>query len=111
MCEAEDAEAIYFGRDWTQRGMVIAGNYLHGFEYARDIQAAAVHPDDEASGAEVTRNLARLAALDPAPAWRATPPTGGHRLPALISARACSAPRTRTSTPPPCASGSPPSLR
>lgn len=57
VCEAEDAGAIYMGRDWTQRGMTIAGNYIHDIGGARDVQATGVYLDDQFSGATVARNV------------------------------------------------------
>ena len=56
VCQADDAGAVYMGRDWTQRGMVIADNFIHDIGGARDVQAAGVYLDDQASGATVTRN-------------------------------------------------------
>lgn len=56
VCEAEDAGAVYLGRDWTGRGTVIAGNYLHDIGDARDAQIAGVYLDDLASGTDVSRN-------------------------------------------------------
>jgi hypothetical protein len=56
VCEAEDAGAVYLGRDWTGRGTVIGDNYVHDIGDGRDAQIAGVYLDDLASGTEVARN-------------------------------------------------------
>ncbi|WP_181698992.1 right-handed parallel beta-helix repeat-containing protein [Chthonobacter albigriseus] len=57
--ETNDAGAIYMGRDWTMRGNVITGNYLHDIGWGAPEQAfvTGVYFDDQFSGVELTRNV------------------------------------------------------
>ncbi|SIO58927.1 Right handed beta helix region [Burkholderia sp. GAS332] len=51
-----DAGAIYLGRDWTERGNAIVGNFLHNVgEGSSD--ARGVYLDDMVSGTTVQRNV------------------------------------------------------
>ena len=54
---ATDSGAIYAGRDWTARGSLIRGNFLHDIrtEPGRDVKG--VYLDDMASGFTVEDNL------------------------------------------------------
>ncbi|KMO33133.1 hypothetical protein VQ02_21505 [Methylobacterium variabile] len=54
---ATDNGAIYAGRDWTARGTVIAGNFLHDIRASTDREVKGVYLDDMASGFTVTGNL------------------------------------------------------
>ncbi|AWB24025.1 right-handed parallel beta-helix repeat-containing protein [Methylobacterium currus] len=54
---ATDTGAIYAGRDWTARGSVIAGNFLHDIRGGADTEVKGVYLDDMASGFTVTGNL------------------------------------------------------
>ncbi|SFV10375.1 Right handed beta helix region [Methylobacterium sp. 174MFSha1.1] len=54
---ATDTGAIYSGRDWTARGSVIAGNFLHDIRGGPDTEVKGVYLDDMASGFAVTGNL------------------------------------------------------
>ncbi|MBN9142842.1 MULTISPECIES: right-handed parallel beta-helix repeat-containing protein [unclassified Novosphingobium] len=54
----EDAGAVYMGNDWTQRGMVIDGNYFHHLGGQAVTQfLSAVYLDDQSSGQTVTNNI------------------------------------------------------
>lgn len=54
----EDAGAVYMGNDWTQRGMVIDGNYFHHLGGQTVTQfLSAVYLDDQSSGQTVTNNI------------------------------------------------------
>jgi hypothetical protein len=55
--ETGDAAAIYTGRDWTARGTVISGNYIH--DIAPNVAlagTAGVYLDDQASGITIRGN-------------------------------------------------------
>ncbi|OAS19741.1 right-handed parallel beta-helix repeat-containing protein [Methylobacterium platani] len=54
---ATDTGAIYAGRDWTARGSVIAGNFLHDIRGDADREVKGVYLDDMASGFTVSGNL------------------------------------------------------
>ncbi|NGM38543.1 right-handed parallel beta-helix repeat-containing protein [Methylobacterium sp. DB0501] len=54
---ATDAGAIYSGRDWTARGTLIAGNFLHDIRADADHEIKGVYLDDMASGFTVSGNL------------------------------------------------------
>lgn len=56
--ETGDAGAIYTGRDFTARGTVIEGNFLHDIrpdDGAREVKG--IYLDDQASGIVVRRNI------------------------------------------------------
>jgi len=55
--ETGDAGAIYSGRDWTARGTIIEGNYLHDISGVGAHGATGVYLDDQASGTTVRGNL------------------------------------------------------
>jgi hypothetical protein len=55
--ESNDAGAIYTGRNWTMRGHVIRGNYLHDINGFQDKGSVGVYLDDMFSSAEITGNL------------------------------------------------------
>jgi hypothetical protein len=57
--DTEDAGAIYMGASWTQWGMVIRGNYVHGMgDPARPAQLlSAIYLDDQFGGALVEGNV------------------------------------------------------
>lgn len=55
--EANDAGAIYAGRDWTMRGTVIRGNFVHDVTGLQGRGAVAVYLDDMFSGTEIGGNL------------------------------------------------------
>lgn len=57
--ESNDAGAIYAGRDWTMRGTVIQGNYLHDILGFRDRGANGVYLDDMYCGTRVRNNVFR----------------------------------------------------
>lgn len=56
-----DAGAIYTGRDWTMRGTIIRGNYIHDIPSSlgpgTEISCRGVYLDDLASGTTVTGNV------------------------------------------------------
>ena len=54
---ATDAGAIYAGRDWTARGTVIAGNFIHDVQADPGAEVKGVYLDDESSGFTVRDNL------------------------------------------------------
>ncbi|TGD95673.1 right-handed parallel beta-helix repeat-containing protein [Methylobacterium nonmethylotrophicum] len=54
---ATDTGAIYAGRDWTARGTVIAGNFLHDIRGDAGHEVKGVYLDDMASGFTVSGNL------------------------------------------------------
>ncbi|WP_084385134.1 right-handed parallel beta-helix repeat-containing protein [Novosphingobium naphthalenivorans] len=56
---SDDVGAIYMGRDWTQLGNDITGNYIHDFGYVDVINkiTAGVYLDDQMSGTKVSRNV------------------------------------------------------
>ncbi|SFK71248.1 right-handed parallel beta-helix repeat-containing protein [Methylorubrum salsuginis] len=54
---ATDAGAIYAGRDWTARGSVIRGNFLHDIRTRPGLEVKGVYLDDMASGFTVEGNL------------------------------------------------------
>ena len=56
--EVQDTGAIYTGQDWTARGTVIEGNFLHDIGSPdRPIATMGVYLDDQASGTTVRGNL------------------------------------------------------
>ncbi|MDO4558383.1 MAG: right-handed parallel beta-helix repeat-containing protein, partial [Planctomycetia bacterium] len=57
--EAQDAGAIYTGRDWTARGTVIRYNYLHDFEGYRGTWGMGIYLDDMHSGTTIHGNIFR----------------------------------------------------
>lgn len=54
---ATDSGAIYAGRDWTARGSVIRGNFLHDIRTKPGLEVKGVYLDDMASGLTVEGNL------------------------------------------------------
>jgi Right handed beta helix region len=58
--ETDDCGAVYLGRDWTERGNALDGNWFHSIvgqpAHAGRVGVAAVYLDDLASGASVTNN-------------------------------------------------------
>ena len=55
--EAGDVGAFYIGRDWTERGNIVRGNYFHHISGSGMYGASAVYLDDCASGTTVIGNL------------------------------------------------------
>ncbi len=55
--ESNDAGAIYAGRDWTMRGNVIRGNYLHDIQGFENRGCVGVYLDDMFAAADITHNL------------------------------------------------------
>ncbi len=57
--DTDDAGAIYTGRNWTARGTVIEGNFLHDIGGRKNGQhgAMGVYLDDQSSGVTVRGNL------------------------------------------------------
>ncbi|XPF95058.1 right-handed parallel beta-helix repeat-containing protein [Colwellia sp. RE-S-Sl-9] len=55
--KANDAGAIYVGRDWTARGSIIKHNYLHDIQGYNGKGAKGVYVDDESSGVIITGNI------------------------------------------------------
>ena len=55
--ESNDAGAIYTGRNWTMRGNVICGNYLHDIQGFQNNGCVGVYLDDMFSSAEISGNL------------------------------------------------------
>ncbi len=55
--EANDAGAIYAGRDWTMRGTVIRDNYLHHINGFRGRGCVGVYLDDMFCGATIADNV------------------------------------------------------
>jgi hypothetical protein len=54
--DSSDAGAIYMGRDWTQRGNVISGNFLHDIGVpSRDVRG--IYLDDQISGTYIASNF------------------------------------------------------
>ncbi len=54
---ATDAGAVYAGRDWTARGTLVAGNFIHDVEASPGGEVKGVYLDDETSGFAVRDNL------------------------------------------------------
>ena len=54
---ATDSGAIYAGRDWTARGSIIRGNFLHDIRTEPGFEVKGVYLDDMASGFTVADNL------------------------------------------------------
>lgn len=52
-----DNGMIYAGRDWTARGTVIAGNFLHDARSDPGFENKGVYLDDEASGFAIRGNI------------------------------------------------------
>lgn len=57
--EANDAGAIYAGRDWTWRGTVIRHNYLHDISGLSGNGCMGVYLDDMLCGTEISGNIFR----------------------------------------------------
>lgn len=57
MKEVSDGGAIYMGRDWTSRGIVIRNNYLHDIKPEDDRMVMGIYLDDQASGVTVSGNV------------------------------------------------------
>ncbi|MFC0401438.1 right-handed parallel beta-helix repeat-containing protein [Paraburkholderia rhizosphaerae] len=56
--EAGDTGALYTGRDWTARGTMIEGNFLHDIGSAAQPQATmGIYLDDQAGGTTIRRNV------------------------------------------------------
>jgi Right handed beta helix region len=56
--DSNDTGAIYTGRDWTARGTVIEGNFLHDIGTAAQPNATmGIYLDDQGSGTTIRRNL------------------------------------------------------
>ena len=55
--DSSDASAIYTGRDWTARGTVIRGNFLHDLRPGAGFETKGIYLDDMASGIKVLENL------------------------------------------------------
>jgi hypothetical protein len=52
-----DAGALYTGRDWSRRGILIQGNYFHDIKPLIDGYVIAVYLDDEISGETISDNV------------------------------------------------------
>ncbi|CAB3781794.1 right-handed parallel beta-helix repeat-containing protein [Pararobbsia alpina] len=56
--EASDTGAIYTGRDWTSRGTVIEGNFLHDIgSAAQPMATMGIYLDDQGGGTTIRRNI------------------------------------------------------
>ena len=55
--ESNDAGAIYTGRNWTMRGNIIRGNYLHDIQGFQNNGCVGVYLDDMFSSAEISGNV------------------------------------------------------
>lgn len=55
--EANDAGAIYAGRDWTMRGTIIRYNFMHHVRGFRDQGCVGVYLDDMFSGTAIRGNV------------------------------------------------------
>jgi len=56
--ESDDTGAIYTGRDWTARGTLIEGNFLHDIGSAAQPQATmGIYLDDQGGGTTIRRNV------------------------------------------------------
>ncbi len=55
--ESNDAGAIYAGRNWTMRGNVIRGNYLHDIQGFENKGCVGVYLDDMFASADIVGNL------------------------------------------------------
>ena len=55
--EANDAGAIYSGRDWTMRGTIIRHNYLHHLSGYRDSGCVGAYLDDMFCGTKIVGNV------------------------------------------------------
>ncbi|GAB7522859.1 right-handed parallel beta-helix repeat-containing protein [Paraburkholderia sp. 2C] len=56
--EAGDTGALYTGRDWTARGTLIEGNFLHDIGSPAQPQATmGIYLDDQSGGATIRRNV------------------------------------------------------
>lgn len=55
--ESNDAGAIYTGRNWTMRGNILRGNYLHDIQGFQNNGCVGVYLDDMFSSAEISGNL------------------------------------------------------
>jgi hypothetical protein len=55
--EVSDAGAIYFGRDWTERGYVIRYNFINNISSSDGRLIYGVYLDDQASGAKIYGNI------------------------------------------------------
>ena len=56
--ESDDAGAVYMGRSWTDRGVVISKNYLHdiGQDSGTSSIVSGIYLDDQASGITISSN-------------------------------------------------------
>jgi parallel beta-helix repeat protein len=56
--ESDDTGAIYTGRDWSARGTMIEGNFLHDIGSAAHPQATmGIYLDDQGGGTTIRRNV------------------------------------------------------
>ncbi|MFM0026982.1 right-handed parallel beta-helix repeat-containing protein [Paraburkholderia madseniana] len=55
--DVSDAGAIYFGRDWTERGNVIRYNFIDNISPSNGRLIYGVYLDDQASGAKIYGNV------------------------------------------------------
>jgi parallel beta-helix repeat protein len=56
--ETSDSGAIYMGRDWTARGTLIEGNFLHDIGSPAQPKATmGIYLDDQGSGTTIRRNV------------------------------------------------------
>lgn len=55
--ESDDAGAIYMGRDWTLRGNVIRGNFVHDIGKDHPATAFGIYLDDQISETVVSNNF------------------------------------------------------
>lgn len=55
--ESNDAGAIYGGRDYTCRGIIVRNNYIHNMKGCLDMGCVGIYFDDAFSGAEVYDNI------------------------------------------------------
>jgi parallel beta-helix repeat protein len=56
--ESDDTGAIYTGRDWSARGTLIEGNFLHDIGSAAQPQATmGIYLDDQGGGTTIRRNV------------------------------------------------------
>lgn len=71
--EAYDSGAIYMGRDWTERGTRIEGNFIHdvGGDNEQDRFVSGIYLDYQASGYLIRRNVFLRV-------WRAVAIQGGR---------------------------------
>lgn len=55
--DAEDAGAIYMGRDWSERGNKFNNNYFHDIGSLKTKKVYGLYFDDRASGSEIAGNI------------------------------------------------------